>query len=303
MIRLPVADDTDTDGDTLLVSGVWNASGGVVLAGGIITFTPAADQCGAGSFDYEISDGNGGSDTGHAAVDLSCENDGPAAIDDTTSGPRTCRDDVTADLLANDSDIDGDTLTVSGVSSPTGGSVILDGGISPLPPTADLCGDAAGSFDYVLSDGNGGTDNASVTVDVTCAGEAPLANDDTVTIDEDITATDVTAQLLANDTDADLGTPWWSATSRTPQAAASSWPAGIVTFTPTADECGDGFGSFRLRDQRRQRWQRQRPARPSTSPARTTHRWRPMTRAVSRAAPGRPTSTSWPMTRTLTATP
>ncbi len=39
-----------------------------------------------------------------------------------------------ADLLANDSDIDGDTLTVSGVSSATGGSVILDGGTITFTP-------------------------------------------------------------------------------------------------------------------------------------------------------------------------
>ena len=37
-------------------------------------------------FDYAISDGNGGIDTGHVTVDLACANDAPVAVDDTASG-------------------------------------------------------------------------------------------------------------------------------------------------------------------------------------------------------------------------
>ena len=78
---------------------------------------------GAAGFDYDISDGNGGSDTGHVAVDLDCDNDAPVAVDDTASGTEDMPATIDpADLLADDTDADGDTLSVSGVSNATGGT-------------------------------------------------------------------------------------------------------------------------------------------------------------------------------------
>ena len=69
--------------------------------------------------------------------------------------------------MANDTDPDGDTLVVSGVSNDAGGSVDLaDGGVPSR--RGDDCATAFGSFDYEIGDGNGGSDSASATVDVTC---------------------------------------------------------------------------------------------------------------------------------------
>ena len=142
-----LADDTDVDGDTLSVIGVSNASGGsVVLESGTITFTPDADLCGAAGFDYDISDGNGGSDTGHVAIDLDCDNDGPAAVDDTASGTEDMPLIIDpADLLADDTDVDDDTLSVSGVSNATGGTSSSMAGTITFTPDADLCGTAEAS--------------------------------------------------------------------------------------------------------------------------------------------------------------
>ena len=81
-----------------------------------------------------------------------------------------------------------------------------------------------------------------MTVDVTCENDAPVAGDDTVSVTED-TPTDVTAQLLANDTDADGDSPSVTAVSNVRRAAASTSTRGVVTFTPNADLCGDGDGS------------------------------------------------------------
>ena len=63
-----LANDTDTEDDALSVTGVSNPTGGTVdLTAGVVTFTPDADLCGddVAGFDYDISDGNGGTDTGH----------------------------------------------------------------------------------------------------------------------------------------------------------------------------------------------------------------------------------------------
>ena len=127
---------------------------------------------------------------GNILITVTPVNDEPVATDDTVTVDEDTPTDVTAELLANDTDIDGDTLVVSGVSNATGGSVQLASNVATFTPDADLCGAGAGSFDYDISDGNGGSDSASVTVDVTCANDAPVANDDTVSVDEDMPTDD-----------------------------------------------------------------------------------------------------------------
>jgi hypothetical protein len=240
-----LANDNDANSDTLSVSAVSNATGGTVdLTAGVVTFTPTADLCGdgEGGFDYDISDGNGGSDSASVSVDITCANDGPAAGDDTVDVTEDTPTDVTAELLANDSDVDGDTLSVSDVSNATGGGIDLSGGVVTFTPDANLCGDGEGSFDYDISDGNSGSDSASVTVDITCANDVPAAGNDTVDVTED-TATDVTAQILANDTDVEGDTLAVSDVSNA-TGGTVDLTAGVVTFTPTANLCGDGEGSF-----------------------------------------------------------
>ena len=87
-----VADDTDVDGDSLSISGVGSASGGsVALAGGTITFTPDADLCGAAGFEYDISDGNGGSDRVTWRSISAATTTHPRPSTTPARAPRTCR--------------------------------------------------------------------------------------------------------------------------------------------------------------------------------------------------------------------
>ena len=106
-----------------------NPSGGTVsLLAGTITFVPDANLCGddAASFDYTVEDGDGGSATGTVTIDLTCVNDDPVASDDDATVTEDTATDVTASLLGNDTDVDtGDTLTVTGVTNATGGTVDL----------------------------------------------------------------------------------------------------------------------------------------------------------------------------------
>jgi hypothetical protein len=83
-----VDNDTDADGHTLTVTAVGGASGGgVSLVAGVITFMPTPNLCGAGAggFDYTVSDGNGGTDSGHVTVNLTCVDDTPTAVNDSPS--------------------------------------------------------------------------------------------------------------------------------------------------------------------------------------------------------------------------
>ncbi|UCH24785.1 MAG: cadherin-like domain-containing protein, partial [Trueperaceae bacterium] len=137
------------------------------------------------------------------------------SVDDPDLPPDTPGEPV--GVLANDSDPDGDPLTITEVN---GTSVTLPGTIN-LPSGAILtlntdgtfsydhncqfedldAGDAlVDSYDYTIDDGNGEIDTATVTIDVAGVNDPPVANQDDATTDED---TGTTVDVLANDTDVD----------------------------------------------------------------------------------------------------
>ena len=187
----PVDNDTDADGNTLTVTAVSNPAGGTVnLASGTITFTPTANLCGddAGGFDYTASDGNGGTDTGHVTVDITCVDDLPTAVGDQ----KTVAEDSGAnalDVLANDTDPDGGTKSIQSVTQPGNGDVVITGGGTGLTyePDANYCNDGTPTddFNYTL---NGGS-SATVAVTVTCVNDAPICVDVSITTDENTPGT------------------------------------------------------------------------------------------------------------------
>ena len=109
-------------------------------------------------------------------------NDGPVAVDDAVT---TAEDTaVSIAVLPNDTDLDGDTLTVSAATAPAHGTATVnaDGTISYVP-AANYHG--ADSFSYTVGDGNGGSTTATVAVTVTPTNDGPVAVDDTATTTED----------------------------------------------------------------------------------------------------------------------
>ena len=118
-----LANDTDPDGDTLTVASVTQPANGSVLNNGSnVTYTPDGNFHDTDTFTYTASDGNGGTDTATVTVTVTSVNDAPNAVNDTTSTPEDTA--KTIDVLANDTDVDGDTLTVASVTQPVNGSVV-----------------------------------------------------------------------------------------------------------------------------------------------------------------------------------
>jgi hypothetical protein len=161
--------DFDVDGDDLTVSSVTMPANGVVTinppstgSGQVtVTYTPTTNFNGSDSFAYSVSDGNGGSDTAVVTITVEPVNDAPVAADDSaTTNQETA---VTVDVLANDSDIDGDSLSVSSASNPPNGSVVINGD-DTITYTPDPGFVGVDSFSYTVSDGNGGFDTATVTI-------------------------------------------------------------------------------------------------------------------------------------------
>ncbi|MFC3686716.1 Ig-like domain-containing protein, partial [Hydrogenophaga luteola] len=218
--------DSDSDGDTLTVTQIDGqaatvgvpvtvSNGTATLNGdGTITFTPAADYNGPVSFTYTATDGTTPV-TANVNVTVTPVNDAPVAVNDSTTTPEDTP--VTILVRSNDSDVDNDPLTVTSFSDPANGTVTIDGS-GNLVYTPDLDFTGTDTFTYVISDGNGGTDTATVTVNVGGINDAPEANPNTNSTTEDATlsvnaANGVILGTVGADTDIDGDTLSVSAVS------------------------------------------------------------------------------------------
>ncbi|MCC7305077.1 MAG: tandem-95 repeat protein [Alphaproteobacteria bacterium] len=183
--------DSDSDGGTLsVVAGTFATAHGSItmLANGNFTYTAAAEYHGTDSFDYTLLDGQGGNDTGTINITVNAVNDAALAQDDdfAVNEDHALGGNV---LLDNghgaDSDVDGDTLTVTpGIFATAHGSVVLaaDGSFT-YTPAADYHG--MDSFTYTLLDGHGGNDIGTVTIAVASVNDAAVAQDDDFSGNED----------------------------------------------------------------------------------------------------------------------
>ena len=181
-----LANDRDPDGDSLSVDSVdTTGTVGSVTDNGDGTFgydpngqfedLNDGDQA-TDSFSYTISDGNGGTDSATVTITINgvtdqVDNMPPVAEDDDAETDED--NSVTVDALANDSDADGDSLSVDSVDATgTVGSVTDNGdGTFDYDPNGQFedlndGGQATDSFSYTISDGNGGTDSATVTITI-----------------------------------------------------------------------------------------------------------------------------------------
>ena len=249
-----LANDSDPDGDTLTVSDYDTSStqgGTVSCAGaGVCTYNPPADFNGTDTFAYTAGDGRGGTDTATVTVIVNLVNNPPVAVDNSATTDEDTPVDV--NVLANDSDPDGDMLTVSDydTSSTEGGTVsCASAGVCTYNPPAGFNG--TDTFAYTAGDGNGSTDTATVTVIVNLVNNPPVAVDDSATTDED---TPVDVNVLANDSDPDGDTLTVSDydTSSIQGGTVSGTSAGVCTYNPPAGfngtdtfayTAGDGNGS------------------------------------------------------------
>ncbi len=167
--------DTDVDGTidpatVTVVSGPSDGSVSVDPVSGDVTYSPDADYHGSDSFTYTVSDNDGAtSNVATVTVTVVGVNDPPVAVDDSATTDEDTPVDI--NVLANDTDPDGDDLTISDydTSSTQGGTVnCTSAGLCTYTPPAGFNG--ADTFTYTASDGRGGTDTATVTVMVVATG-------------------------------------------------------------------------------------------------------------------------------------
>ncbi|MHB8863168.1 MAG: Ig-like domain-containing protein [Pirellulaceae bacterium] len=181
--------------------------GSVTISGSQLLYTPAPNFFGTDTFTYTVSDGNGGFDTATVTVEVDNVNDDPTANADLYDGIQEDSINNALNVLANDTiepDVD-ETLTIVNVGSNAagndglsseGGTVAISGGQVLYTPKPDFFG--TDTFTYTISDGNGGTAQATVTVEVDDVNDDPTAVDDLVMALKDFP--DQELEVLPNDT-------------------------------------------------------------------------------------------------------
>ena len=239
-----LANDFDPEGDALSMTvGDLSPSVGVVssFAQGRIQVVAAPTAAGVHTLTYQVTDDRGASTTGRLELEFTADaNNAPSATDDVVVA--AVGSEVLFDPRANDHDIDGDPLIVSGIPA----SVRVGRTVFDTVGGGRFIAGAVGTsvVRYTLSDGTRES-SASIRFDVVAAGanRAPVPVDDRVLIQA---SGRVTVAPLANDTDPDgdvLSISTWTAdpsiaVEPTPTGGfsigvAPNFTAGKITYTAT----------------------------------------------------------------------
>ncbi len=238
-----LANDTDPDGDALTLASVGSASFGTVSKNGnIAVYLPQSNFAGVDTFTYAVSDGRGGSATGTVTVTVVAPNTVPVATNDTASV--AAGGSVTINVTSNDSDADGDPLTVTAVGTPSHGTAtIVSASSVRYVPNSGYSG--SDSFTYTVSDGRGGTASATVQITVIPPNSPPVASSDTVSVAEDGT---VTLNVLANDQDPDGDPLTVTAIGQPSHGSAAQVSGSHVQYTPAPNYNGPDSFTYTVSD-------------------------------------------------------
>jgi VCBS repeat-containing protein len=246
-----LANDADVDGDTLSAILVTGPSHGSLSlnSDGSFLYTPNGNYNGADSFTYKANDGTVNSNVATVTLTINPVNDPPVAADDSYSTNEDTPLQIAASgVLANDSDVDGDTLTAAVVSGPAHGTLSLNSDGSFLyTPGADFNG--TDSFTYRANDGQADSNTAKVTITVNPVNDPPVAADDSYSTNED-TPLNVSAGtgVLTNDTDVD-GDAISAALVNGPSHGTLNLNAnGSFLYTPNANYNGSDSFTYKAND-------------------------------------------------------
>ena len=245
--------DTDVDGDTLASGLAANPTNGTLVqpGDGSFTYTPDPDFNGTDTFQYIPRDGTVDGNVTTVTITVRPINDPPVAGDDAYAvdedGTLIVEDVPGEDILENDTDVEGDPLTATLVTSTVNGSLNLNAnGSFTYSPDPDFNG--IDTFTYVANDGTVNSNVATVTITVNPVNDPPVGVDDAYGVDEDQSLTIAAPGLLDNDTDVD-GDTLASGLAANPTNGTLVQPGdGSFTYTPDPDFNGTDTFQYIPRD-------------------------------------------------------
>ncbi len=176
----------DPDQDELTYEIVAQPEHGTVtLQGALLVYTPEKDFNGSDSLGYIAKDAELSSDAATISIEVTAVNDNPMATDDSFSLQRTSNNQYQLAVLGNDSDVDGDTLTIDGASTSVGTVTFDAEGLTLTVPDLYV---GPVSLRYTVTDGKGGRDTADVNLIIE-GGDASNLPVITVPADVEVNAT------------------------------------------------------------------------------------------------------------------
>jgi subtilisin family serine protease len=236
-----LANDSDANEDSLSIVSTSTPSHGVVsISDGKVIYTPAEGYEGTDSFEYTISDGEEESTAKVSVTVGENPNLAPEAKDDTvTTAYETA---VTIDVLANDSDVNEDSLSIVSTSTPSHGVVSISDGKIIYTPNEGYEG--SDSFEYTITDGQ---EQSSATVIITVEEKpntTPTANDDKVIVNYNES---VSIAVLENDSDEDGDTLTIESYTQ-PTNGSVTQDGDKLVYTPTTNYSGDDSFTYSITD-------------------------------------------------------
>jgi len=244
-----LANDTDANGDSLTAVLDTDVTGGTLTLNvdGSFSYTPNTGTL-SDSFTYFANDGTSNSDTAATVTITVNPNVAPVAEDDAWIVSADVISNVPdPGVLGNDTDANGDPLTVILVGDASSGGTLelfMDGSFDYTPNA----GSTGGSFTYRANDGALDSNVATVTLTVN---QVPVANDDVYETDQDVQlVVDALTGVLANDTDGNISDSLTAALVTGPAtgAALNLSPDGSFTYTPNPGYSGDDSFTYVAND-------------------------------------------------------
>lgn len=252
----PVPDYTANEDEVLVVSAALGVSGGlpgvVWVAGpthgvvmldddGAFILAPDPDWFGLDGF-LHSRDGV----TSLATILVLNVNDPPDAVDDQVNAVEDIPRAI--DVLANDIDPDpGDVLSIDSFTQPASGVVTHDAGILTYVPSLNFFG--TDTFEYTASDGEGGTDTATVTVEVAAVNDAPVAVPDAYSLRVNRALSVNSAEgPLANDYDPDGNELSGASVTVQPTRGRLTVNGGAFLYIPNPEYVGEDSFEYKAFD-------------------------------------------------------
>jgi hypothetical protein len=243
----PLANDTDAQNDPLTLTSVDADTGLATIDGQTIVYQPATNFSGVANLTYIVADTLGLTDTGTILVTINPINDDPLVAGEniSTSGGGS----INVDVLNNDSDPDGDLLSVISADTTEGTVSIEDDFTLIYQPSMGFEGET--EVNYVVSDSNGGTAEGLLVITVSNENIAPTAANDTYTLFANtLLGIDKSGGLLINDTDVNNDL---LVVNTTPITLPSSGTLdldddGSFTYSPNTDFVGVDSFTYQISD-------------------------------------------------------
>jgi len=227
----------DPDGDSLSYSVVKGPSHGK-LSGTAprLRYSPKVNFNGSDSFTFKVSDKKTESEAATVSITVKAVNDAPMAYDDSA----TTQEDRSISITLAGGDADGDMLTYHVVTKPSNGSLRGTAPRLRYSPKANFNG--SDSFTFKVNDKRTDSTAATVSITVKAVNDAPTANDERVTTQEDRS---VSIRLSGNDPDGDSLS---YSVVKGPSQGRLSGTAPRLRYSPTANFNGSDSFTFKVSD-------------------------------------------------------